>query len=64
MEQNDFYTQLNNRYINIYSTGGEVERSYKKRTGDIINKDYDKSNPCFNIYDEIMKKVEETYYRK
>lgn len=61
-KKQDFYEKLENRYYNIYSTGGEIERSYKKRTGDIINVDYDKYNKGIKAVDEIFKKIFENYY--
>lgn len=58
----DFYERLENRFYSIYSTGGEVERSFKKRTGDIIAKDYEKKDPRNKAVDEIFKHITETYY--
>jgi hypothetical protein len=62
--KDDFYTKLNDRYINIYSTGNEAERSRKKRLGDIFNKDYEGTNPCNKAVEDIFKKITELYYEK
>ena len=61
-KQQDFYTRVNDRYVNIYSTGGEIERSFKKRTGDIIAKDYEKKDPRNKAVEEIFNKIYDTYY--
>lgn len=62
MKQDDFYTKVNDRFINIYSTGSHIERSFKKRTGDIIAKDYEKKDPRNRAVEEIFNKIYDTYY--
>ena len=62
MKQDDFYTKVNDRFINIYSTGGHIERSFKKRTGDIIAKDYEKKDPRNRAVEELFNKIYDTYY--
>jgi hypothetical protein len=62
MKQDDFYTKVNDRFINIYSTGGHIERSFKKRTGDIIAKDYEKKDPRNRAVQELFNKIYDTYY--
>lgn len=62
MKEQDFYTKVNDRFINIYSTGGQIERSYMKRTGDIIAKDYEKKDPRNKAVQEIFNKIYDTYY--
>ena len=62
--KDDFYTKLNDRFINIYSIGNEAERSRKKRLGDIFNKDYVKTNPCYKLIDDMNKRISELYYEK
>ena len=63
-KKQDFYERLNDRFYSIYSNGGEIERSFKKRTGDIIAKDYEKKDPRNKAVDEIFKKIMETYYQR
>ena len=41
--------------INILSTGGKVERSYKKRVGNIVNK----NNRRYDIARKVLEKIED-----
>lgn len=45
------------RIINRYSTGGPVERRFKKTIGDIANKGKNK----FNISNKVYKAIMRTY---
>jgi hypothetical protein len=53
-----------NKVINNLSTGGKVERRYKKRIGNKVNKDLDKKfdkMQSYNIVDKIKKRIQDVY---
>lgn len=59
-----FFKSFEDRWLNILSRGGEIQKSMNKRTGDIINKDLDSQIKKLNssteakMFLEMLKKYE------
>jgi hypothetical protein len=54
----DYFKALDDRLLRTLSYGSKEERSMKKRTGEMINKNYDvRIGPK---YEEILEKIFET----
>ncbi len=45
------------KFYNILSTGGSVERSAKKSIGNIINKNYDQRFAFYDIIEKLYNKI-------
>lgn len=45
------------KFYNILSTGGHIERSAKKNIGEIINKNYDKRFAFYDIIEKLYNKI-------
>lgn len=47
-----------------YSSGGDVQRSFYKNIGDIVNKDYGRKFQIYSAVDKIMKKIDDQFMFK
>lgn len=54
----DFIDAVEKRFNNLYSYGGEVERSFNQNVGKIVNKQAVYETPE-NIFDTIMNNTED-----
>lgn len=46
------------RKLTLLSRGEKIERSHKKRVGDIINKDLDKRFMTYKVLEKAMKRID------
>lgn len=53
----EFYDNLQKRYDNLYSRGGEVERSFWQNVGKIVNKKAVYETPS-EVFETILKETE------
>ena len=52
--EGDDYKLPYEKYLEMLSRGGKLERSYKKRVGNIVNKNLNKR---YNIVNKVLKKI-------